>query len=145
LKLGNQIGRLGHVKRSRGDEQDVVGLHGAVLRAHCGAFDDRKEVTLYALPRHVGAANVAVRAHLVDLVQEDDARLFGALHRVALDLVVVDELLRFLLLENLERVGGDLQARATGQVDALPVQRATAPPGRPDLEVEQLTRIPEIL
>ena len=98
------------MERSRGDEQDVVGLHGAVLRAHCRAFDDRKEVTLYALPRHVGTANAAVRAHLVDLVQEDDARLFGALHRVALDLVVVDELLGLFLLENLERVGDLEQA-----------------------------------
>ena len=56
LQLGHQLAGLGAVKRAGGDEQDVVGLHVAVLGLHGRAFDDRQQVALHALPRNVGPA-----------------------------------------------------------------------------------------
>src|ERR1700741_3338856 len=48
LKLGDQIGRFDGVKSPRSDKQNMVGFHHAVLGIHGGAFDDGKQVTLYA-------------------------------------------------------------------------------------------------
>src|SRR5690606_41154782 len=89
-----------------GDEEDVVGLHAAVLRAHRRALDDRQKIPLDALARHVGPRGARLAAgDLVDLVEEDDAALLTALDGELLHAVVVDELLRLLLLEDLERFG----------------------------------------
>ena len=105
LQLGDEVRDLRDVEGTSRNEQDVVGLHRAVLRAHRGAFDDGKKVTLHPFPRYVRPPVTAVGRNLVDLVQEHDARLLGALHRIAVDLVVVDELLRLLLLEELQGIG----------------------------------------
>ena len=67
---------LGDVEGAGGDEQDVVGLHRAVLGRDRRALDDRQQVALHALARDVGAVARALAAgDLVDLVEEDDAGL----------------------------------------------------------------------
>ena len=105
LELGDEVRDRRDVKRSRGDEEDVVGLHLAVLRADRGALDDGQEVPLHALARDVGAVTSSLAPRdLVDLVEEHDAGLLGARDRLALDLVHVDELLRLFVLEHAPRV-----------------------------------------
>ena len=106
LQLRDQIARLGHVEGAGGDEEDVVGLHHAVLRLHVRAFDDRQEVALHAFARDVGAAGGgALAGDLVDLVEEDDAQLLDALERVGGDVLDVDELLELLVDEDAPRLG----------------------------------------
>ena len=62
-------------KRARGDEENVVRFHRAVLGRNGRAFDQRQEIALHAFARYIGAAAdaFAARADLVDLVEEDDA------------------------------------------------------------------------
>ena len=50
LQLGNQISRLGHVKRSGGNKQDMVGLHRPVFRIDGRSFDNRQQIPLHAFP-----------------------------------------------------------------------------------------------
>ena len=84
LQLRNQIRRLRHVERARGDEQDVIGLDLPVLRGHGAAFDQRQQVALHAFARHVGADGLLAARDLVDLVDEHDAVLLGVVRaRVA--------------------------------------------------------------
>src|SRR5438874_463592 len=69
------------------------------------ALDDRQQIALHALARHVGAALPAAGARagdLVDLVEEHDARVLGAVHRLDGDLVHVDQLARLLGGEQLD-------------------------------------------
>ena len=79
LQLGDQVGRLRHVERAGGDEQDVIGAHHAVLGVDGRAFDDRQDVALHALAADVGAVAALAAGDLVDLVDEDDAGLLDAL------------------------------------------------------------------
>ena len=78
LELGDQVGRLGDVKRAGGDEQDVIGAYHAVLGVDRRAFDDRQQVALHALARHVGTVPALPAGDLVDLVEEDDAGMLDA-------------------------------------------------------------------
>ena len=97
LQFGNQIRHFGDVERARGDEEHVIGAHGAVLGVDGRAFDDGEDVPLHALARHVRAAGArAAPGHFVDLVEKDDAVLFGALDGLGINAVHVDEVL-FLL------------------------------------------------
>ena len=75
LKLGNQVRRLRDVERARGDEENVVRLDHPVLGVHGRAFDDRQDVALHAFAADVGPVSALAAGDLVDLVQEDDARL----------------------------------------------------------------------
>ena len=101
LQLGNQVARLGEVKGARGDEEDVVGLHHAVLGVDRRSLDQRQQVALHALARDVGALRLRARGDLVDLVDEDDAVLLGVGERLDFQLVLVDELGGFLVGEQL--------------------------------------------
>ena len=105
LELGNQVGGLGGMERARGDEQDVVGADRAVLGVDGRALDDRQQVALHALARDVGAVGGLAAGDLVDLVDEDDARLLGAIDRLVRDLLHVDQARGFFLREQLERFG----------------------------------------
>ena len=97
LQLRQQIGRLGDVERARRDEQDVVGLHRAVLGRDRGAFDQRQQIALHAFARHVGADAAVARADLVDLVEKDDAVLLDRLDRFLRQLIGVEQLVGFLV------------------------------------------------
>src|SRR5262245_53697284 len=110
LELGDEIRGLGDVEGSRGDEEDVVGADGPVLGVDGRALDDRQEVALHALAGHVGTVDRLPARDLVDLVDEDDARLLDAPDRLLGGGFHVDESCRLLLGEGLERLR-DLHAR----------------------------------
>src|SRR5262249_32770730 len=63
-----------------------------------------EDVALHAFAAHVGPVRAFTSRDLVDLVDEDDARLLDALDRRARDAVHVDQLLLFLGLDVLERL-----------------------------------------
>ena len=93
------------MKRARRNEEDVIGANHAVLRVHRRALDDWQDVALHAFAAHLGAVRALAPGNLVDLVDEDDARLLDALNRRFGDAVHVDQLLLFLVLEVFERLG----------------------------------------
>ena len=105
LKLGDQVGRLGHVKRPGGDEQDVIGSNHAVARVDRGALDDGQNVALHALAGNIGTVAGFAAGHLVNLIDKDDSHLLGALHGHAGDLVHIKKLVFFLLDQVFESVG----------------------------------------
>jgi hypothetical protein len=111
LELGNEVARLGQMERAGGDEEDVVRLHRAVLRADRRALHQRQQVALHALPRDVGAVRVRPGHDLVDLVDEDDAVLLCVGESGRLHVLVDHELRRLLVGEQLERLGDRHLAR----------------------------------
>ena len=96
LQLRQQVRRLREMERARGDEQDVVGLHRSMLGRDRGALDQREEIALHALARHVGAVAAFAAGDLVDLVEEHDAVLLDRLDRFQHHLVGVEQLVGFL-------------------------------------------------
>jgi hypothetical protein len=115
LELGDEVGGLRDVERAGGDEQHVIGLDRAVLGRDGRALDDRQQIALHALARDVGAAGSIPFAagDLVDLVEEDDAVLLGAGHRVAVHAVVIDQLVDLLLGQSDLAGVGHLELAAT--------------------------------
>ncbi len=99
------------------NEENVVGVHDAVLGVDGAALDDGQKVALHALARDVGSAGLAVgRGDLVDLVDEDDAHLLGALLGEADYLLVVHQLGGLLLHEQLVGIPDlELAAGALGR------------------------------
>ena len=86
----------------RGDEQDVVGAYGPVLRGHGAALHQWQQVALDPLAGDIGAAHpLAAAGHLVDLIEEDDAVLLDVLDRPQLELLLVDPLGRLLVAQHL--------------------------------------------
>src|SRR5208283_450521 len=104
LKLWNQVGRLGDVKRASSNEQDVVGTDHAVACVDGGAFDDGKNVALHALARDIRTMTSFASGYLVDFVDENNAHLLGALDGHAGELIHVQKLVFFLLDEIFEGV-----------------------------------------
>ena len=70
------------MKRARGYEQDVIGADRAVFGVDGRAFDNRKQVALHTFARDVGTAVRLPSRNWVDLIDEHDARLLGAMDRV---------------------------------------------------------------
>src|SRR5467141_2240177 len=105
LKLGDQIGRLGHVKRAGRDEKDVISADHAVARVDGGAFDYGPNVARHAFARDVRAVAGFAAGHFINFIDEDDAHLLGALHGHARDLVHVQQLIFFFLDQIFESVG----------------------------------------
>ena len=89
---------------ARRDEQDVVGSHHAVARVNGRTFDDGKNIALHAFARDIRTVSALAPGDLVDLVEEDDARLFHPVHRDALHLVHIDQALLLFLDQVLHRV-----------------------------------------
>ena len=75
----------------------MVRLHRAVLGGHGRSLDQRQQVALDALARHVGAAAALAGGDLVDFVEEHDAVLLDGLDRFQHQLVVVEQLVGFLV------------------------------------------------
>src|SRR5690606_9271472 len=105
LELGHEVARLRDVERTRGDEEDVVRAHEPVLGRDSAALDDGQQVALHALAADVRANAAALARDLVDLVQEDDAALLGALERLVDHLIHVDELVQLVLEEDAAGLG----------------------------------------
>ena len=79
LQLGDQVADLGHMEGAGSDEEHIVRLHGAVFGVDGAALNDGQDVALHAFPADVRAAAGTVSGNLVDLVDEHDAVLLGAL------------------------------------------------------------------
>src|SRR5262249_58621197 len=75
LELWDQVRRLGDVERAGRDEEDVVRADDAVLGGDRRALDDRQEVALDALAADVRTVAAFPPGDLVELVEEDDARV----------------------------------------------------------------------
>ena len=69
----------------------MVGLHHAVLGRHGGPLDQRQQVALHALARHIAAVGVAAGGDLVDFVEKHDAVLLDRFKRLLLGFLVVDQ------------------------------------------------------
>ena len=78
---------------ARRDEENVVGLHGSMFGADRGALDQRQQIPLHALARHIRAAAIFASADLVDLVEEDDAVVLHVANRLLHHLVLIEQLL----------------------------------------------------
>ena len=104
LQFRQQVGRLGDMECARGDEQDVVGLHRAVLGRDRRAFDQRQEIALHALARHVGAAAALTARNLVEFVEKHDAVLLHGLERLLHQCILIEQLVGFLGHERLVRL-----------------------------------------
>ena len=77
---------------ARGDKQDVIRFHRSVFGRYGGAFDQGQQVALHAFTADIAATRVRAGAHLVDLVQKDDAILLYRLDRGAVDGFVIQQL-----------------------------------------------------
>src|SRR3972149_3274123 len=97
LQLRNRMGGLGNMKGGGADEQQVVGPPHSILRRDRGPLHDGQQISLDALSRDVRAVPALSPRDLVQLVHEDDPRLFGALHRRAGHLIHVHQFLLLLL------------------------------------------------
>src|SRR5207253_9728568 len=69
------------------------------------ALDDRKKVALNALAAHVRAVAPFAPRNLVELVEEDDARVLGTPDGLGDRLIHIDELLGLLLGQEPPRLG----------------------------------------
>ena len=86
------------------DEQDVICLYRAVLRVNDASFNDRKDVPLNSLSRHVGSVIVVAVRDLIDLIYEHDPVLLGILECLVSDLIHVQKILSLLLAQDPSRV-----------------------------------------
>ena len=93
------------MERAGGDEQDVVGTDDPILGRDRRALDDRKKVALNALAAHVRAVAPFAPRNLVELVEEDDARVLGTPDGLGDRLIHIDELLGLLLGQEPPRLG----------------------------------------
>src|SRR5262249_25691890 len=113
LQFRNQITGLGHMKRSGGDEQNMISSNHSVARVHRGPFYDRQNVTLHALARDIRSVTAFAAGDLVNLIEKDDAGLLDAIDGDARDLVHVNQALFFFLDQVLEGLA-DLQLPLLG-------------------------------
>ena len=93
------------MKGPRGNEQDVIGLHHAVFGGNGGALDQRQQIALHTLARHVGTTAFRARSHLVNFVNEDNAVLLEHVQRLRLDVFLVDQFGRFFIDQQFHRFG----------------------------------------
>jgi hypothetical protein len=88
------------VKRSRGYEQNVIGLDYAITGAHIGPFHQREQIPLHPLTGDVRAAlGVVTGGNLVDFVDEDDAVRLQTFQGRTADLVLVHQFGGFLIAQ----------------------------------------------
>ncbi len=105
LQLRQQVRGLGQVERARGDEQDMVGLHRAMLGGDRGALDQGQQIALHAFATDIGAAHFGAPGDLVDLVQEHDAVVLHGADGLAGDALLVQKLVGFLAQQHLIGLG----------------------------------------
>ena len=88
------------------DEQHMIRLHLSVLRHDRGAFHNGQYIALHPLTGNIGPAGGApLHSHLVDFVQEDNARVLCDLHSLLGHRVHIHQLGRFLLGKYLAGLG----------------------------------------
>src|SRR6266850_4138528 len=92
------------MKGACSDKENVVSTNHAVARVYRGAFDYRQNIALHTFTGNVRAVAGFAAGHFIDLVDKNDAHLFGALDRGPRDLVHVEQFVLFFLNEVLEGV-----------------------------------------
>ena len=97
LEFGDEIRGFGYVKGPGCNEENVVRSDHPVLGHHGGPLYDGEDVSLDPLPRDIGAVSRFTARDLVDLIDEDDPRLFHPLDRLPDHGIHVDELLGLFL------------------------------------------------
>ena len=100
LQLRDQVAGLGDVEGTGGDEEDMIGANETVLRLDVRSLHHGQEVPLHALAAHVRPNAALGSGDLVDLVQEDDARVLGSVEGLVHDLVHVHETVQLVLQED---------------------------------------------
>ena len=80
LKFGDKVCRLRNVERARCDEKDVIGADCAIFCIDRGALYDREQIPLdaFAGDFRPGTSGAAAGGNFINLVNEDDAGVFGA-------------------------------------------------------------------
>src|SRR5258708_20052047 len=78
----------------------MIGLHRPVFGRDRRSLDQRQQVTLHTLARHVCAHSSFPPGDLVDLVEEHNAVLLDRLDGLEHQLVAVEELVRLLIEQN---------------------------------------------
>ena len=76
LQFGQQIRGFRRMEGARGDEQNVIGLHRAMLGRDRGALDQRKQIALHALARDIAAATPS-RAQILSISSRNTIPLFS--------------------------------------------------------------------
>ena len=104
LQLRNQIARLRHMERPRGNEQDEVRPHHPIARVDRRPFHNRQNVPLHPFARNIGSMPALAPRNLVDLVQEDNARALHPFHCQPRYLIHVDQPAFFLLNQVLKSI-----------------------------------------
>ena len=93
------------MERARSDKKNMVGSNHPVAGVHSRAFDDRQNVALHAFARYIGPMAGFAAGNLIDLVDENNSHLLGALHGHPRDLIHVEEFVLLFLDQILKRVG----------------------------------------
>ena len=101
LEFRYEVGRLAAMECAGGDEQNVVGLDRAVACLDSAAFDDRKQIALYALAGDIRPVRLTGSGELVELIKEDDPAVFGTAKCHLGDLLTVDQFLALLVEDEL--------------------------------------------
>src|SRR6185436_6985445 len=92
------------MERAGSNEQDVVGAYHSITRVDGRAFNDWQNVALHPFAGDVGAVPAFAPSDLVDLIEEDDARILDPVDRHARDLVHVNEALLLFLNQVFKRL-----------------------------------------
>ena len=91
LKLGNQVGHFADMESAGRDEQHEISLDSAVFGIDGAAFHDGQDIPLYSFPAYIRTMPAVAAGNLVNLIDKDDAVLFGACNGFFLDGVIVDQ------------------------------------------------------
>src|SRR5436305_12378425 len=78
----------------------MSGPHGAVLGGDRSPLDQGKQVALHAFARNIGTDAPLAAGDLVDLVEKNDAVLLDRMNGFRYELVVVEQLVGFLVEQN---------------------------------------------
>ena len=105
LELGNQIGRLRHMKGPGGDEEDMIRHDRAMFGGDGAAFHDGEQVALHAFSGHIGSHGALAPGDLVDLIQEHNPGLFYLSDGFPRGIIHIDQFLGFFLRQVFERFG----------------------------------------
>ena len=83
------------MERARSDEQNMVCFDHAMFGGDRGALDQRQQIALHAFTRDIAAAAFA-RTNLVNFIKKNNAVILDLKHRLAGDLVLINQLVAFL-------------------------------------------------
>ena len=89
LKFRKEIGWLGNRKRARRNEKDMISFNVTMLGGYCAAFNKRQQITLHSFAANFAAISVCAASNFIDLVDEDNTRLFSIFYGFADDAIFI--------------------------------------------------------